>query len=253
MILHSTVSGQPDDGTFVLLHSLALDERVWQWIVPELATRSRVVTVDLRGHGRSPKSTGYTVEQMADDVADTVRELAVDRAVVAGLSMGGCVAQAVAVRHSGLVSGLVLADTTAWYGADAPEAWAGRAEKARADGLRALAGFQLDRWFGEEFRAANAELCADLLDCFAANDIDSYASACHALGAFDGRDEAITIAVPTEVVVGEDDPATSPAHAHDLAARIPGSELTIIPGAKHLTALERPEVLAAAARRAHDR
>ncbi|MBT8208683.1 MAG: alpha/beta hydrolase [Acidimicrobiia bacterium] len=252
MILHSTVEGMRGDAAFILLHSLALDGRVWQRVVPELAGQSQVVTVDLRGHGKSPKSTGYTVEQMADDVADTARELDIRNAVVVGLSMGGCVAQAVAVRHRDLVSGLVLADTTAWYGPDAPETWAGRADKARTDGLRSLADFQLDRWFGQEFCTENADLCADLLECFAANDIDSYASACDALGAFDMREEIRSIGVPTEVIVGEHDPATSPTHARDLAERIAGSALTIIPGAKHLTALERPDVVAAAAMRARD-
>lgn len=252
MILHSTVDAGGGDGTFVLLHSLALDGRVWQRVAPVLAERSEVITLDLRGHGKSPNSTDYTVEQMADDVAETTGRLGVADGVVVGLSMGGCVAQAVAVRHPELVSGLVLADTTAWYGPDAPGTWAGRADKARANGLHSLADFQLDRWFGEEFRNDNPELCANLLECFVANDIDSYAAACHALGAFDMREEIRSIGVPTEVIVGEHDPATSPDHARDLAERIPNSRLTIIPGAKHLSALERPDVVIAAAHRAQD-
>lgn len=253
MKLHSTIHGVRSGTGFVLLHSLALDGRVWQRVVTDLSQRSQVVTLDLRGHGESPTAVGFTIEEMADDVVETARGLDIDQAVVVGMSMGGCVAQAVAVRHPDFVSSLVLADTTAWYGPDAVDAWAGRANKARAKGLRSLADFQLDRWFGESFRRAEPELCADLLKCFAANDIDSYASACNALGAFDMREEVRSIGVPTEIVVGEHDPATPPDHARDLTDRIPGAELTVIPGARHITSMERPDVLVAAALRARDR
>ena len=83
-------------------------------------------------------------------------------------------------------------------------------------------------------------MCAELLDVFAANDLDSYRSACHALGVMDLREGVTAIRVPTVIIVGEDDPATPPSHSTDLHARIGGSALHIVPGARHLTAVERP-------------
>ena len=229
--------------TVVLLHSLALDRRVWRPLVGALAESHTVVVVDLRGHGESADDVDFTVEDMADDVARTMAELGRDRAAVVGMSMGGSVAQAVAIRHPDRVRVLGLIDTTAWYGPDAVSAWAERAGKARATGLRSLADFQLTRWFSDDFRAANGELCRELLDVFAANDTDSYASACRALGAMDLRDGIAAVTVPTMILVGEEDPATPPAHADDLHARIRGSVRYVLPGARHLTPVEQPDVV----------
>ncbi|HVR31164.1 MAG TPA: alpha/beta fold hydrolase, partial [Acidimicrobiia bacterium] len=229
----------------VLLHSLALDRSMWSPLIDELDPARTVITMDLRGHGRSPTHDSFTIEDMADDVADTVGFLGHDQAVVVGLSMGGCVALAVAIRHRSLVTGLGLIDTTAWYGPDAPERWAERATKAQEQGMASLSQFQLERWFGPEFLAANRESAEVLLDVFAKNHLDSYVAACHAMGAFDARAELGAIAAPTVVIVGELDPATSPEHADRLHQAIPGSTLNVIAGAKHLTPVECPAAVAA--------
>jgi len=229
----------------VLLHSLALDRSMWSPLIEELAPGRTALTMDLRGHGRSPTDDSFTIEDMADDVAETLDFLGHDQAVVVGLSMGGCVALAVAIRHPSLVTGLGLVDTTAWYGPDAPERWAERATKAQEQGMASLSQFQLDRWFGAEFLAMNRESAGVLLDVFANNDLASYVAACHALGAFDARAELGAIAAPTVVIVGELDPATSPEHAARLHEAIPGSALHVIAGAKHLTPVECPAAVAA--------
>lgn len=251
MKLHVGEHGSPNARRLVLLHSLALDGSVWRYVVPTLAEKYHTLTVDLRGHGQSPSDTDFTVEDMAGDVAAIIRDQGDEsQAIVVGLSLGGCVAQAVAYGYPDLVDGLVLADTTAWYGDDAPQAWRNRAQQARSNGLISLSKFQLERWFSDEFRLANAELCADLLDRFTANDIDSYAATCRALGEYDGRGRVESISVPTEIVVGEHDGATPPADAYDLAGRIEGASVTVLTGAKHLTALERPDALCEAIYRA---
>jgi 3-oxoadipate enol-lactonase len=245
MALAHTVHASHHEDTVVLLHSLALDRRVWRSFVGPLSESRAVVAVDLRGHGASAHDQGFTIEQMADDVAFTLSLLGRDRATVIGVSMGGSVAQAFAVRHAERLAALGLVDTTAWYGPDAAAAWAERAHKARESGMRSLSQFQLERWFGDDFRAGNADVCSELLDVFAVNDLDSYMSACHALGAMDLREGISSVNVPTVIIVGEDDPATPPSHAADLHARISGSTLHIVPGTRHLTPLERPDAVLA--------
>ncbi len=227
--------------TVVLLHSLALDRRVWRPLIEPLSRHRAVVTVDLRGHGASPADEGFSIEDMADDVAATLTALGRDRVAVVGLSMGGCVAQAFAVRHPERLEALGLIDTTAWYGPDAPSAWAGRASKARQEGMRSLSQFQLTRWFSDDFRLANEPLCQELLDVFAANDLGSYVASCHALGAVDLRGRIAAITAPTAIIVGEDDPATTPVDAAQMRSLIAGSTMHVVPKAKHLTPLERPD------------
>lgn len=245
MILSATVALEGSPPPIVLLHSLALDQSMWTPLVGEVDSGPTVITLDLRGHGQSPKTDSFSIEDMADDVAETIIHMGHDRAIVVGLSMGGCVAQALATRHPKLVTALGLIDTTAWYGPDAPQEWAERATKAREHGMSSLAQFQIDRWFGNEFPKGNRDQVEQLLDVFAANDIDSYDASCRAMGQFDVRDAIRSITVPTVVVVGELDPATSPAHARQIASRIPSSVLHVIPGAKHLTPVEYPGEVAA--------
>jgi len=228
----------------VLLHSLALDGSMWAPLVEHLGDARTVITMDLRGHGQSPKDASFTIEDMADDVVTTLEGLGHQRAVMVGLSLGGCVAQAVAIRHPAIVAGLGLIDTTAWYGSDAQQHWADRASNAREHGMASLSQFQLERWFGPDFLETHREAAERLLGVFAANDLDSYVAACHAMGAFDAREALGAIRAPTVVIVGEFDPATSPEHAAEIQARVPSSVLHVVPSAKHLTPVERPAAVA---------
>jgi 3-oxoadipate enol-lactonase len=184
---------------------------------------------------------------MADDLAAVLDALGIEAAsVVAGCSMGGCVALEMAARHPSRLRALAAIDTTAWYGPGAPEAWAQRAETARRDGMAALRGFQAERWFTGGFNAARPEVLARWLDAFAANDPACYAAACAMLGEADLRPLLPRIAVPSLVLVGEEDAATPPAMARAIADAIPGARLRILPGARHLSPIERPEAVAEA-------
>ncbi len=123
-------------GRCVLVHSLAMDKSFWNSTVAALAGACDVLILDCRGHGKSDKPEGpYSVEQFADDIADVMDHVGWTSAVVAGASMGGCVTLAFAGRHPKRVDGLGLFDTTAWYGENAPEAWAERGNKALNEGL----------------------------------------------------------------------------------------------------------------------
>lgn len=233
-----------DEGTIVLLHSLALDRSVFDRFVPELTDRFSVLALDLPNHGASPTIDDTTIDAMADEVAATIRAQVDGPAVVMGMSLGGCVAQAVAIRHPELVRGLGLLDTTCWYGETAPADWEGRAQKAATDGFDSLAGFQLDRWFSPGFGDAHPELGERLLGVFRANDIDAYVATCRAMGAMDMREQIGDIAVPTCIIVGADDPATPPPHAEAMRQRIAHAGLHVVPACGHLSAAEQPQALA---------
>jgi len=234
--------GPPGAPRVALVHSLALHGGMWQGVADHLAGRASLLALDCRGHGASGRAPGpYTTAIFADDLAAVLDAVGWDRAVIAGCSMGGCVAQHFAASHPARTTGLVLFDTTAWYGPDAPAAWAERAAKARAGGMRALAAFQAARWFTAGFDPA---VLARWLDAFAGNDIACYEATCAMLGAADLRPLLPRIAAPTRIMVGAEDAATPPAMAQAIAEQIPGAGMEILQGAKHLLPIERPEAAA---------
>jgi 3-oxoadipate enol-lactonase len=226
-----------------LIHSLAMDREFWRPVAERLD--AAVLLYDCTGHGRSAKPAGpYSVEGFADDLAQLLDHLGWARAMVAGASMGGCVALAFAACHPRKAAALGLVDTTAWYGPEAPRQWEERAQKALEGGMRALVDFQVTRWFSEAFRAAQPQVVEKCVATFLANDVQAYAATCRMLGAADLRRCLEAMRLPAAVIVGEEDYATPVAMAEALHRGIRGSSLTVLKNARHLTPLEKPHEVA---------
>jgi len=240
------VTGDGRAHRVALLHSLAMDGEFWRPVSEHLPPSTSVLTIDCRGHGASGKPAGpYTLAQFADDLSDVMDAIGWPSAVVAGASMGGSVALAFATRHAAKTSALGLIDTTAWYGARAPEQWEERAQRALTEGLSALVEFQRTRWFGDDFRARHPDVVDLAVETFLKSDAKAYAETCRMLGSFDLRSKLGSLAVPVRIIVGEEDYATPVDMAKVLHEGIPGSALTVLTGARHLTPLEQPQRIAA--------
>jgi 3-oxoadipate enol-lactonase len=228
----------------VLIHSLAMDRHFWTDVVGGLD--ASVLVYDCRGHGVSDKPPGpYDVALFADDLADLLDRVGWRSALVAGASMGGCVALAFAAANPARASALGLIDTTASYGTDAPKAWAERAGKALQEGLSSLVDFQTTRWFGEKFRAENPEAVTRCVEVFLRNDVKAYAETCRMLGSCDLRAALPLMKMPVAIIVGEEDYATPVAMAQALHQGIAHSTLTVLRGARHFTPIEQPNAIAA--------
>jgi len=233
------------DRRIVLIHSLGLDRSIWNDVVARLADGANILFYDCRGHGHSGRrAEPFTTELFARDLAELLEHVGWQSATVAGCSMGGCVAMAFAGLYPARASALALIDTTAFYSEDAPAIWSERAKLTRSKGLAGMVEFQFARWFGDSFRGTHPEVMKALAEVYVANDIDCYDSACTLLGHADLRKHLPSVGVPVEVIVGEDDYATPVAMAEYLHDSIQGSMLTVIPGARHLTPVERPEEVA---------
>ena len=234
-------------GRVVLVHSLAMNGAFWAPVVAQLSAHADVLVYDCRGHGASDKPAGpYSVELFADDLADLLDHLGWRRALVAGASMGGSVALAFADAYPQRCAALGLIDTSAWFGADAPEKWAERAGKAQAEGLQALVGFQQARWFGDDFRNKHGDVVAACVETFLKNEVPAFVATCTMLGAFDLRPALPRLSLPAAVLVGEEDYATPVAMARVLHEGIAGSSFQLLQGARHLTPLECPAVVSEA-------
>lgn len=231
-------SGEP----LVLLHPLALAGELWRPLAERFAGFD-VLAVDLRGHGESGwDGRPFSIEDMADDLAESLDTLGLRKIHLLGMSMGGSVAMTLAGKHPDLVRSLVLADTTAWYGEDAPAAWAERAERAanvaRADQLP----FQLDRWFSAGFRETAAEEVERVCGIFRNTNSQVHAAASVAMGNLDARPLLPSVSAATLVLVGEHDYATPPAMAEVLANTIPAAKLAVLPDLRHMSLVEEPEL-----------
>ncbi len=226
-----------------LIHSLAMDRAFWMPVAEKLAHEAAVLVIDCRGHGKSDKPKGpYSVEQFADDLADVMDAIGWKQATIGGCSMGGCVTLAFAIRHPERVKSLGLFDTTACYNDLA--AWEERAEKGVSGGLSVLIPFQKTRWFSDKFNAEHPDVVQQCVDVFVANEPHAYHASCLLLGHADMRAGLASINVPTRIAVGEEDYATPPAMAEEMHRGIKGSTMSVIPGARHLSPMEVPDVIA---------
>ena len=245
-IVYSLRAAQAKDAPrLALVHSLALDQSVWDGVVEKLAGDVHLLTFDCRGHGNSarPHMT-YTAELFARDLAELMDHVGWESAAVAGASMGGCVAQAFGGLYPERTEALGLIDTTAWYGPEAPKQFRERAAAAKAKGMQGLVEFQLSRWFSDSFRAAKGPRVDAAVNVFLANDFECYAATCALLGDADLRAYAPVFLMPVAIIVGEEDYATPVAMAKALHEAIPHSSLAVLPGVRHLTPIECPEDIA---------
>jgi len=235
----------------VFLHAFPLGMFMWDAQAEALCGRHRVVRFDARGFGGTPPDDEpLTMERIADDAAALLGLLGIEKAVVAGCSMGGYAAFAFVRRHPEKLAGLVLQDTRA--GADGEEARKGRAELAArvlAEGAVAAAEAFVPKLVGETTRREQPGLVKTLRERILATSPRGIANALGGLAdRADSRDTLGTIGVPTLVVVGEEDVLTPPAEAEAIASAIPASRLEVVPKAGHLSNLENPEAYAAALR-----
>lgn len=231
--LHHEMTG--DGPVAVLSGSLGSDLRMWDPQVPALvAAGYRVLRYDHRGHGGSPAPSGpYTLAELASDLLALLDKLDVARVSLVGLSLGGMVGMWLAENARDRLDKLVLCCTSASLGP--AQMWQDRAATARESGMDALADAAVARWVTPSYGDTTW-----LRDMVASQSPEGYASCCTAIETMSIADALPTVTTPTLVIATEEDKATSPEHAHRIAAAIPNARLAVVPGAAHLGNVERP-------------
>ena len=243
LTVHWSTAGRTDGPAIVCSNSLGTDHRIWGRMAGLLGDRYRVITYDSRGHGLTDAPDGpYTIAGLADDLLALTTSIGVNRFALVGLSVGGLIAQQVAVRAPERLAALVLCDTAAriW----SAEAWNARIDAVRKAGLASIADPIMERWFAKSFRDTRADELAGWRNLMTRTPANGYIATCEAI-----RDADLTAAVgsirtPTLVVVGEEDGSTPPALVKATADLIPGARFEIIQGAAHMPCIEQPEMLA---------
>jgi len=223
----------------LFLHGVGSSRRTWKHQLEFFSSSYLAVAMDCRGYGESVTlADTVTMTAFAADATALINELDRGPANVCGLSMGGIVALTLWRDHPEVVRSLVLADTWACHPA-AAAAHAQRLAQIDAASMSELAQRRMPAVYGPH---AAADLVEQGVQLFAAIRKEVYRAACADLWIADRRQVAATVSVPTLVLVGERDSITPPHLSVELASLIPGSRLSVIPAAGHLSNEEAPEI-----------
>lgn len=219
----------------VFLHGVGSDKSVWAPQLAHFGASRHAVAFDYPGYCDSaPAREGTSRDDYAAAIVAGMESLGIERAHICGLSLGGVVAIAMHSLAPDRCASLILADTFAMHpdGRGIYE----RSIAASAD-LRGLAEARVDFLLAP---GALADVRSEVVETMAAIDPAAYRIGAEAVWLADQSERARAIGVPALVVCGQEDKVTPPPLSEKLASLIPGAKLELIPGAGHISNLERP-------------
>ena len=237
-----------DDGgekpALVLIHGVGADATSWDQIAAALAPEFRVLRLDLRGHGSSGHIEGtLALDDFVQDVVDVLDACTVPTAHVVGFSLGGMIAQGVALQHAHRVHRLVLLSAVAGRTAEEREQVQTRLAILREQGIAAITGAAQERWFTTGFIARNPDLVDRRMRQLRENHPPSYAAAYTVFSTSDLGGHLHAIRAPTLIATGEDDIGSNTRMARFMHEEIKGSRLEILPNLRHSILVEAPELV----------
>lgn len=236
--LHYRVDGPKDGPPVVFANSLGTDMRLWDPILPLLPPGLRIIRFDKRGHGLStcPPSP-YSMGALVSDTEKLLDLLDVKACVFVGLSIGGMIAQGLAVKRLDLVRAMVLSNTAAKIGNT--DMWDERINAVRTGGIESLADAVMERWFSKDFRALpELELWRNML---ARQEDHGYMGCSSAISGTDFYTTTASLRLPTLGIAGAEDGSTPPDLVRETTNLIPGSDYHLIRKAGHLPCVEQPQ------------
>ena len=232
-------------GSLVLIHCVGLDAQMWVDLLTLLPADLDVHAVDIPGHGSSGKlPPGASLSSIAKMLAWALAEFNIGPSVICGISMGGLLAQYLALERADLVSGLLLGDTSFRRDDSDRRRLLERAAEVRLNGMSESVPQTIERWFSTEYRRSHPDVIEAVQRHLDGVDPESHAQTWEALATLDVESRLQNIVVPAAIVVGALDVSTPPAEARTLAELLMDSTFTEIAGAGHLSVLEHPETWA---------
>jgi 3-oxoadipate enol-lactonase len=232
----------------VFLHGLGGSATAWGPQLDTFSQRFRCLAWDMPGYGRTPiellqsEPAQIDFAIIADAIVAFMDDAKLDTATFVGLSFGGQQLLHLALRHPNKVSRLIVADSSAAFGADGtdPDEWMRLRLDPLDSGLQPgdIAERVIDAITGPNFGGSERQAA---IDAFARVTADGLRAAVHCLPNHDVTERLAQITAPTLIIVGELDEETPPAYSEVMAKAIPGAELVTIPGVGHLTPSEAPD------------
>jgi len=236
------LTGQAQAPVVMLSHSLASSMVMWNPQLEALEAHFHVLRYDMRGHGESDAPDGaYTLELLADDAAALLDALGIDAVHFVGLSIGGMIGQGLGLNHAARLNSLTLCDTSAIMPAEAQPILQERIAAARENGMADQVDGTLERWFTPQYLQQNPPAVEMIRQQIAATPLAGYLGCSEALAGLNYLERLSEIKLATLIMVGEEDPGTPVAASEAIHERIDGSQLVILPAARHLSNIEQAE------------
>lgn len=235
-----TYEGPKGAPPILFSNSLGASLEMWDAQAAHFEQTHRVIRYDVRGHGETSATPGpYSLAQLAQDALRVLDGLHIHKADWVGCSMGGMVGQWLLTHHRERIGKAVLGNTAAFMGPPATD-WNARIRMAYSKGMDPIAEAMKPRWFTKRFNESHADEVSRVTDMVRKASPAGYAGCCAAIRDMDQRESIKGITNPVLVLIGAEDPATSPAMGEIMARNIPGARKVILPAA-HISNCEVPD------------
>jgi 3-oxoadipate enol-lactonase len=236
--INVVVEGPENAPVLMLSNSLGTTHAMWQPQLEAFEQHFRLVRFDRRGHGGSGVPKGpYTMEGLARDALAVLDGLGLKKVNWCGLSMGGMEGMWLGANAPERFERMVLCNTSAQF--PDRKIWDDRLRFARENGLAAMVGANMERWFTKGFREREPKAIAWITEMFLTTPLEGYIGCGEAVRDMDHRALLPNIKVPTLVIAGRHDPATTLQAGEYLRDHIPGVAFTVLEAA-HISNVEQP-------------
>jgi 3-oxoadipate enol-lactonase len=242
--INSIRTGKRGAPPVVLVHAVGVDLTYWGDQIEMLQASHDVIAYDLPGHGTSSRpANGFSFADAANVLGTVIGDADAGPAHIVGLSVGGMIAQYLALSRPDLVRSLILVDTISTFPDAVRAALVDRARLTRSEGMAAILKQTLERWFTEDFARRRPDVIDRVAKTLLAGDPEIHAGMWEMIATLDTAPRLSSLDKPTLVIAGEHDPTTPVAASRAIVERIPGAALHIVPGASHMAPLEKPALV----------
>jgi len=236
--MHYKLEGPENGPTIVFSNSLGTDMRIWDGVISYLPENLRILRYDKRGHGLTDcPNSPYSMGTLVKDIEALMDNFEFKNSLFIGLSIGGMIAQGLAVKRLDLVRAMALSNTAARIGNR--QIWEDRISKVKSSGMKALTEETMKRWFSNKFLQSN-ELTI-WKNRFERQPAEGYTGCSHAISGTDFYTPTSGLRLPTIAIAGSEDGSTPPDLVRETCNLIPGSKFNLIKGVGHIPCVEAPK------------
>ena len=239
--VNTRIDGPPGAPWLTLVTGIANDLSMWEGQMPALGAW-RVLRYDLRGQGGTQATPApYTIDGLVSDLVGLWDELKVEKSHLAGLGLGGAVAQAAAIQHPDRLLSLAACCCRAKMVPDFAVLWHGLIETVRKNGFESIVEPTAQRWFSDEFKAAHPQALDAVRAMIRRTSQEGYLGCVGAFLGLDIEDRLPAIRARALYISGaEDKMGGPPALMAGLAAKVPGGRHVSVPKAAHIANIQNP-------------